>query len=222
MDDNELIASFEPSGGRYLLVLAFDDVEDMVKTRERTLANLCGWTDQGDRIDKVEVVAMTRGAYGQRSGVDGSVALKLLVSSAQDDEDMEQLRKSIAIEEIKRRAPIGALVAERWKPSPEHMDMLEKWAEEAIAVFEPVNDWRPRAKPARIRKGYNSFCEDHGAPELTLHGIHGGRALVDFLKLRFGDDLQYLYDPNNPYIQGLYRKPNAKQSWFPTILGTEK
>lgn len=221
-DDAETIAGFEPGPGRYVLLLAFDDLEEMAKIRELVLNRTCGWTDEGDRFDKAEVLAMTRGAVGARPMMDGSVVGRLVVSSADDDERLEQLRREIALVEMQRRAPIAAAIAERWKPSPEQMDMLEKWAEEAIAVYPAGERWRPRAKPARIRKGYNAFCEDHGAPELGLGGVHGGRALVDFLRMRFRDGMEYVPDPSNPYVQGLHRKEGAKRSWFPTIQGVEQ
>jgi hypothetical protein len=222
VDDSELIASFEPSGGRHLLVMAFDDVEDMVLARERLVASFCGWTDEGERFDKAEVLAMTRGALGRREMLAGSVVGRLIVSSAEDDEALERLRKAVALRTVKRRTPVGATITEKWRPGPEQLDMLEKWADEAIAAYPAGGGWRPKTKPARIRKGFNAFCEDHGAPELALVGVHGGRALVDFLRARFRDEFEYLPDPSNPYIQGLHRKSGAKRSWFPSIQGIEE
>ncbi len=219
MDDGELIASFDPAGGRYLLVLAFDDVEDMVKARHRVIRDFCGWTEDGDRFDRAEVIALSRGAVGKREAFGGTVCLRLLVSSAEDDASLEQLRKAVALEEVKHRAPIGASITEAWQLGPEQMDMLEKWADEVVETYPAGKGWRPKAKTARIRQGYNTFCVDHGAPELQVIGVHGGRAFVEFLRTRFRDEFEYVLSGSNPYSVGLYRKPTAKRGWFPTIQG---
>lgn len=220
-NDGEIIAAWEPGPARFVLVLAFDELEDMARARELTLSAMCGWTDEGERFDRAEVVAMTRAAVGTRPMLGGSVTTRLLVSSAEQDRDLEEARRALAVQDLKRRAPVGATVVDKWKPDVQQVDLLERWAEDAITAYPAGERWRPRAKPARIRKGFNSYAEDHGAPEAQLHGIHGGRALVDFLRARFPDELEYVADPSNPYVQGLHRKEGAKRSWFPTIQGVD-
>lgn len=219
MNDPEIIASFEPGGRRYVLVLEFDELEDMVQARQRIVASMCGWTDEGERYDKVEVRTMTSGSVGSRSMAGGALVGTLVVSSAEDERRLELMRRELVLAEQKRRAPIGRIAIEAWKPSDEHMDMLEKWAKEAVAIYPAEERWQPRAKTSRVREGYNSFAEDHGRPDLRLHGVHGGRVFADFIRVRFGPEDRVIHIGNNSYFQGLYRKPSAKASWYPGILG---
>jgi hypothetical protein len=218
-DDGELVASFEPGGQRHVLVVAFDELQDMVRARERIVSEMCGWTDEGERYDRAEVLAMVAAAYGERPLLDGSIVGRLLVSSRENDESMEGLRRHLVKQEMQRRAPLAFEVPDAWKPGPEHYDMLEKWADEAVAVAPAGEGWRPRAKTARVREGYNAFVHDHGRDDLALHGVHGGRAFVDFVRRRFEGEAEYARNGSNPYVVGLYRKPGARGKWFPTIMG---
>lgn len=219
MNDPEIIASFEPGGRKYVLVLEFDELEDMVQARQRIVASMCGWTDEGERYDKVEVRTMTSGSVGSRPMAGGALVGTLVVSSAEDERRMELTRREIVLAEQKRRAPVGSMIVESWRPSDEHLDMLEKWAETAVAVYPAGEGWQPRAKTGRVREGYNVFALDHGREDLQLHGVHGGRVFADFIRVRFPGEGRYAQFGGNPYFVGLYRKPEAKRDWFPTIFG---
>lgn len=220
--DGEFIASFEPGGKKNVLVLAFDELEDLLQARQRIVTSMCGWTDTGERYDRVQVLAMTQGAVGARPMLDGSVVGTLVVSSAEDDRRLEITRREVVLEEMKRRAPLSSAVVEAWKPSDEHIDMLERWAEDAVQIYPAGGSWQPRAKTSRVREGFNAYVVDHGRPDLQLVNVHGGRVFADFIRLRFAAPDRYVQVSSNPYFQGLQRKPGAKKEWFPTIHGVEK
>ncbi len=220
MDDGELIASWSPELSAWVLTLRFDDVEKMVRAQARITEALCGWTDEGDRVDDVETVFMGRAQVGRREHFGGEVVTLLTVTTKATMAESEQARRALLLQEQKARGQVGgSLLHQAWKPSNETIDMLEKWADEAVAVFPAGGAWRPRAKVSHVRDGFNSFVIDHGRPELALTGTTGGRAFSDFVKVRFREGVEYSRTGSNPYLHGLYRRPGAKPSWFPNIQG---
>lgn len=222
MEDGELIASWNPEGARSTLILRFEDASEMYKAQARVTQALNGWTDEGVRYDGVETAFMGTAQLGRRDLLGDEVVTFLTVTTKPAMIESEEARRGALLAEQKIRAVIGAsLTTVAWKPSDETIDLLERWAEEAVAVYPVGEGWQPRAKVTRIRDGFNAYAADHGRPELALRGTSGGRSFSDFVRSRFKDDVRYVRQGSNPYFVGLYRKSDAKRDWFPTIVGTE-
>lgn len=220
MEDGELIASWEPDKASWTLVLRFEDPEKMFQAQARITESMAGWTDEGDRIDDVETAFMGQAQLGRRDMLGGEVVTLLAVTTAAAMAESEVARRTLALAEQKARGPVGgSLLHQAWRPSSETIDLLERWANEAVTVY-PAGGWRPRAKVHLVREGFNRYVTDHGRPELALTGTAGGRAFSDFVRVRFRDEVEYARIGSNPYFTGLCRKAGAKRNWFPTIQGT--
>lgn len=216
MEDGELIASWEPETAKPTLVLRFEDMEEMHKLQARLTQSLTGYDDEGARFDRVETAFMGNAQLGRRDLLGGEVVTFMTITTRAAMAESEEFRRAALLVEQKARAAIGSsLTTTAWKPSDETIDWLEKWADEVVGVFPAGGGWSPKNKTHLIREGFNAYVTEHGRSELALRGTSGGRAFSDFVQKRFRGAAEYVRSGSNVYLAGLYRRPEAKKSWFP-------
>lgn len=218
MEDNELIASFEPRLKGWVLVLAFDDVEDMLLEQEKVQALFRrDRDDHGNELPQVETLWMGQTQFGERRLMAGQVAVGALVSSVAGLEEVQQARRAWAQKRLltSSRLPAKQGTSEGWHPSTDQMDMFDKWAEE---VLEPnpagSESWAPRIKASVARDGFNWYCQDHDRPDLQLHGVPGGKAFSGMLRAMFPEALAVRRQEQNVYYHGLKRREGVNPKYF--------
>jgi hypothetical protein len=218
VQDNELIASFEPRLKGYVLVLAFDDIEDMLLQQERIQALFRNTRDdEGKPLPQVETLWMGQSQYGERSLMSGQVRVGALVSSEAGLVEVQNARKEWAQNRMMTTTTLPSKqgTAEPWRANTEQMDMIVKWAQDVLEPHPAGNtDGTPRIKSGIAREGYNWFCLDHDRPELRLEGVPGGKAFSGALQSIFPKELRVDRLGNNVYFYGLRRKQGANPKHF--------
>lgn len=216
MSDGELIQSWSPGGPSYVLVLQFQDPEDMFLAQERLTQQLCGWTDQGDRFDRMETVFMAYGQTGCRTLLDGQVETVLAVSPAGEVASAKRLRQAWAEERMMAVAPglANLRLSEAWAPSVEQQDWFDKWSEEVVEPHPGGPEASKRHKTGWVRGGFNQYVYDHGRPDLRFLGSGGGRAFSALMQARFKAELEVRYQGNNAFYHGIQQREAARKDWF--------
>lgn len=219
MQDNELIASFEPQLAGYVLVLAFDSLEEMLLEQERIQANhRLDRDEEGTVLPQVETMWMGQSQVGTRLLMSDQIKTQLLVASVAGLEEIERARREWAQQRMQASAALVATqgVSSGWAPSSDQLDMLERYA---LEVLEPhpagSGEHSPRVKLYVAREGFNWFCKDHDRPDLQFAGSTGGRAFSGVLQAMFPDDVRVRRGQgNNPYLHGLRRKEGVNPKYF--------
>jgi hypothetical protein len=219
LEDNELIASFEPEVKGYVLVLAFDDLEEMLLEQERIQAlHRADRDEEGAALPQVETLWMGQSQFGRRSMMGGQVAVGALVSSEAGLEEIATARRAWAQKRMQASSAItvGRGMSASWNPSTEQMDMIERWAEDCIEP-DPAGseEWTKRIKVSVAREGFKQFCLDRDRPDLSFEGSAGGKAFAATLKQMFGSALAVRRsDAGHPYLHGLRRRDGVNRRYF--------
>jgi hypothetical protein len=219
MQDNELIASFEPRKAGWVLVMQFDELEDMLLEQERIHAlHRQDRDDEGAPLPQVETLWMGETQVGGREMMAGQVRTALLVASEAGMRETEEARRSWAQSRMQASTllPVSRGVSEGWAPSSDQVDMLRKWAAECT---EPApaggGESSPRIKTNVAREGFNLFARDHGRPDLSFLGSAGGRAFSRVLQNLLPDSVQVRRgSASNVYIHGLQRREGTNPKYF--------
>jgi hypothetical protein len=220
MEDNELIASFEPKLKGWVLVLAFDDLEEMLLEQERIQSlHRQERDDEGAPLPQVEALWMGQSQFGQRSMMANQIRMGVLIASEAGLKEVAEARRAWAQSRMQATSMLPAQQgrSEAWHPSVEQIDMLEKWAAECLEPHPAGGEeWTPRIKTHIAREGFNWYCVDHKRPDLQLLGTSGGRA--------FSGAIQSLFPKvaiarrgetgNNVYIHGLKRRDGVNPKYF--------
>ena len=219
MQDNELLASFEPRLAGYVLVMAFDDLEELLLEQERIQANHRQERDaEGAMLPQVETLWMGQSQVGQRSLMADEIQLLGLIASTAGLKEIEEARRGWARSRMQASAMLESKrgVSLAWAPSTEQMDMLEKYALEVLEPNPAGNgEGSPRIKLHLAREGFNWYCKDHDRPDLQFVGTAGGRAFSAVLQTMFPDDAAVRRgEGNNPYMHGLRRKSGVNPKYF--------
>jgi hypothetical protein len=219
MEDNELIASFEPKLRGYVLVVAFDDLESMFLEQERIQANFRQTRDdEGKPLPQTETLWMSESQLGERQMMAGQVRTGLLVTSEARIKEIEEARRGWAQTRMQRHAVIKAQqgVSSGWEPDTEQHDFTVKWVENVLELHPAGRDNSPRIKVSVAREGFRQFCLDHDCPELAYSGTIGGRQFSAVLKDIFQDDIKVLQNDGrtHSYIHGLCRKEGVNRRYF--------
>lgn len=219
MQDNELIASFEPKLAGYVLVLAFDDMEEMLLEQERIQAShRLEVDDEGTPLPQVSTLWMGQSQFGERHLMAGQIRVGALVASEAGLEETRVARQGWARNRMQQNSmiPAGRGMSQAWHPSSEQMDMLNKWALEVVER-NPAGraEWVKRIKVSTAREGYNHFAADQDRPDLQFGGTNGGRAFSAAVQSMFPDDVAVLRsDGGHPYIHGLVRRQGVNPRYF--------
>lgn len=215
-EDGHVMALFDPKPAGYVLVLGFSKLEDMLQVQEHTMGLNRKFDDDGRRLDEtVETVTMGRAIVGTHE-LFGHFEGTLIAVTNDDKALTEQARRDWSAERSIRQGPTSAVVplAERWAPTSEQSDWLDKWRDEVIEPH-PAGENGPRVYTRNLTQGFNSFVTDHRRDDLRLSGIAGGRAVSGMVQAWF--DIRPLRDASNanPHFKGIQRRPDAKPSWLP-------
>lgn len=219
MQDNELIASFEPKLKGWVLVMAYDSLEDMFLDQERiTAAHRQVVDDEGVALPQVETLWLGESQFGQRLLMSDQISTGLLVSSVAGLKEIELARRGWAQDRMRQtsRLELKKGTSVGWVMSVEQMDIFDRYGME---VLEPSpagnNPGSPRIKTHIARQGFNFYCMDHDRPDLQLNGVSGGKAFSGALQAMFPEAVAVLQDESgNPYYHGLSRKEGVNRKYF--------
>jgi hypothetical protein len=219
MQDNELLASFEPKLVGYVMVLAFDDLEEMLLEQERIQANHRQVRDdEGNLLPQVDTLWMGQSQYGERSMMAGQIRLGALIASEAGITEIQQARKAWAQSRMQQNSMLPAEqgMSEAWHPSTEQMDMLAQYTQHVVEP-NPAGraNWTKRIKVSVARAGFNEFAQDQGRPDLQFTGSNGGKAFSAALQSLFPDEVAVLRSAGgHPYVHGLRRREDANPRYF--------
>lgn len=219
MEDNELIASFEPTGRGWVLVMAFDDLEELLLEQERIQAlHRADRDEEGTVLPQVETLWMGQSQFGMRHLMNGQVATGLLVSSVANLEETASARRAWAQKRMQTSSAItvGRGMSASWNPSTDQMDMLERWAEDCIEP-DPAGseEWTKRIKVSVAREGFKQYALDRDRPDLSFEGSNGGKAFAAVIKQMFqGAVAVRRSDAGHPYLHGLKRRDGVNRRYF--------
>jgi hypothetical protein len=219
VQDNELIASFEPKTRGWVLVMAFDDLGEALIEQERIQAlHREDRDEEGAALPQVETLFLGPAQYGERKLMAGGITTGLLVASTQALNETAEARRDWARQRMQRSSVITVKrgVSAEWAPTNDQMDMLERWAEDVLEPDPAGNEgWTRRIKVSVAREGFRQFALDRDRPDLAFEGSNGGKAFSAALQAMFsGAAAVRRSEAGHPYVHGLRRKDGANRRYF--------